>query len=799
MLLTDLKRFHDLGFALHWLKPRTKRPTNSAWTQGGRLSWQELEGTYCAGSNIGVRLGKASKIEGRGFLHVLDIDMKSEDAKHGAVVKAALARLFPAAGDFDGVAKVWTGRGHGSAHLYFCSHSVLKPKLLAQSGEKVRVHMPSVKPSKFEQREISALDLSEGWRLRPAWEISLMGEGQQCVLPPSVHPDSGCAYAWQIEPTFATLGDWESWQAGAASVAPTVTPPTGTVKAATVPVFDFEPVDVLALDERTYELVLGGLGSSGDRSRDVYFVAGALMRSGWSDADIVTLLTEREYYLGAVAFDHTKSDDRGRAAEWLWKYTVATQRNAWKSELDFFDAAVIGPGGVERPIVDAAASSGNAPAATGDGGEGGSEGGSEGGDWRREISRNKDGSLKNTFSNVLLILRNLPPSRAEDIGKPPFRYNEFKCRDEFGYDCAFGKCGLEVGDTHLIAIKVWFSDFWLVDIPRERVNEAIAGVAVEHTYHPVVEHLESLVWDGKARLDTWLHDYLGSVQDKVYLEKAGRKMICALVARVYQPGIKFDHVPILEGRQGLNKSTVLQILGTVPWTQDGRLSLHEKDTLLLMQGVWVYELSELSTFSNADTETLKGFITKQHDRFRAPYAMKTNTYPRQLVFFGTTNNSDYLKDITGNRRFWPIACEKIDREGLERDRDQLFAEAVMLWKAGEQIYVGEDDHEFNIAAGYEQDHRMWSDPWVEIVGEAIESALGVEGGWLHGQTDMIRLRWLFEGAGPLASDRGGAAAVMTDVTSKRAARALHVLGWKKSLKWLEGSRTRCWVKTLKTP
>jgi hypothetical protein len=186
-VLIEAKRLYDLGFAIHWLHPKSKRPVESGWTQGPRKPWNYLKETYYKGLNVGVRLGAPSKVNGK-FLAVIDVDVKSQAENHRKEVNEGLGRLVKT----HTLPEVISGRGNGSRHYYILTDKPLKPFLALQAKELVKVPMPSAaKPSKRDREGLTPEEIAEGLRLRPAWEIGVMGDGQQVVLPPSIHPGLG--------------------------------------------------------------------------------------------------------------------------------------------------------------------------------------------------------------------------------------------------------------------------------------------------------------------------------------------------------------------------------------------------------------------------------------------------------------------------------------------------------------------------------------------------------------------------------------------------------------------------------
>ncbi|MBB6670259.1 virulence-associated E family protein [Cohnella nanjingensis] len=226
---------------------------------------------------------------------------------------------------------------------------------------------------------------------------------------------------------------------------------------------------------------------------------------------------------------------------------------------------------------------------------------------------------------------------------------------------------------------------------KERVFDAIALCAHRHTFNDVQEYLRSLPqWDGVRRLDTLLTVYLGAV-DTVYTRAVCRKAIVAGVARAMTPGCKYDQMPILAGPQGLGKSTFLRILGR-RWYSDSLTTFEGKEASELIQGIWINEVGELAGMSKSETGAIKQFLSRTEDIYREPYGRRTKAYPRRGVFWGTTNDTEFLRDRTGNRRFWPVDVgtqtpQRNVWRDLEAEVPQILAEALAYWRLGEQLYL----------------------------------------------------------------------------------------------------------------
>ena len=223
--------------------------------------------------------------------------------------------------------------------------------------------------------------------------------------------------------------------------------------------------------------------------------------------------------------------------------------------------------------------------------------------------------------------------------------------------------------------------------------------------------------DGTARLDLWLMTYLG-VADTHYARAVGARWLSSAVARIYIPGAKTDCVLILEGPQGIKKSSALMTLAE-PWFTDRLSDLGSKDAAMETKGVWIIEVAELDSMSRTEVGAIKAFISRTHDRFRPPYGKRLVDLPRHCVFAGSVNpEGGYLKDATGGRRFWPVLCTTINVERLRADRDQLWAEARDRFRADEPWWL--ETLELNEAATREQDERYQGDAWEEPIQQYLE-------------------------------------------------------------------------------
>jgi predicted P-loop ATPase len=270
-------------------------------------------------------------------------------------------------------------------------------------------------------------------------------------------------------------------------------------------------------------------------------------------------------------------------------------------------------------------------------------------------------------------------------------------------------------------VRAWSpqDDLWVTDwLQRQGIGvtsataaQAVEAVARDRSFHPVVDYLGSLEHDGRARANNWLSVYLGA-DNTPYNQTVGRVMLIAAVARIYDPGCKVDNVPILEGGQGVGKSTAVRALFD-PWFTDELADLGSKDAAMQTRGVWGIEVSELDAMSRAEASKIKAFISRTTDRFRPPYGNRIIESQRSCVFWGTTNSDNYLKDETGGRRFWPVKTGAIDIDGLRAARDQLWAEAQILYFASVPWWIAKD--EVRLEAEQQQRQRYIGDPWDDLI------------------------------------------------------------------------------------
>lgn len=274
------------------------------------------------------------------------------------------------------------------------------------------------------------------------------------------------------------------------------------------------------------------------------------------------------------------------------------------------------------------------------------------------------------------------------------------------------KAGDEWGEQDDVELGLWLQQHEdLVMRSLETIAHAVRFVAGKAAVHPVRDYLDALRWDEQLRVDAWAPRYLGS-PDTHYTRLVGRFFLINLVRRIYEPGCVMRSVPVLEGSQNIGKSRALRTLAH-PWFSDTQFKVGDKDAFMAIRGCWLYEISELESFTRAEATAVKAFISSQEDNFRAPYERANTKHPRETMFAGTTNAIEYLKDWSGNTRFWPLEVDQVRLEELAAVRDQLLAEAVRLYRAGERTYPTlEQERELFKP---EQDRRMVAHPWFDAI------------------------------------------------------------------------------------
>lgn len=315
-------------------------------------------------------------------------------------------------------------------------------------------------------------------------------------------------------------------------------------------------------------------------------------------------------------------------------------------------------------------------------------------DWIQNLKINeKTGKVEATRYNIRIILEN--DSRLKET----FAYDAFSQKiailkkPKWRSDVDEDKYWTDGDDSEL---RYLFETVYSID-NKQKIEDELLNVANRNAFHKVREYLNSLKWDGVKRIDTVFIDYLGA-KDTQYTRRATRKMCIAAVGRIIQPGLKFDNMVVLQGAQGLGKSYLLKKLGK-QWFSDSLSGLQGKEAYEQLRGSWIIEWGELAGMKKNEVETIKQFISKQNDIYRVPYGKRVSEFPRQCIFVGTTNESTFLRDRTGNRRFWPIhvgdytPSKSLWSDSIDLEIDQIWAEAVEAFNSGESVWIGKEMEE----------------------------------------------------------------------------------------------------------
>lgn len=327
------------------------------------------------------------------------------------------------------------------------------------------------------------------------------------------------------------------------------------------------------------------------------------------------------------------------------------------------------------------------------------------------------GEIKDTLNNIVKILRN-------DKNLHGIAYNKHKDMLDVKGKLPWIRLKEGWNDSDLASLKIYLEKKYNIWSPA-KLKDALLAVATERAFHPVIDYLEDLEeWDGKERLETLLIKYLGA-EDNAYTREVTRKTLVAAIARVYEPGVKFDSVLILNGKQGMGKSTLFSKLGG-KWFSDNLTleDMKDKTAAEKLQGFWIMELGELAGMRKAEVENVKSFITRTDDKYRASYGVNVESHPRQCIIVGTTNNKGgFLRDVTGNRRFWPVTVDPdkaLSSPWDLEDVDKIWAEALYVYKQGEELYLKGEVLEI---ASKEQSEAMESDDREGLVREYLNKLL----------------------------------------------------------------------------
>ena len=365
-------------------------------------------------------------------------------------------------------------------------------------------------------------------------------------------------------------------------------------------------------------------------------------------------------------------------------------------------------------------------------------------EWKGDLEYSKSGKLQCTIGNLILILENDPALRGHIV------------HDLFaGYDGVVGglpwnKKATQWTDSDDANLRVWLEkNYGLTG--KEKIADALTAVLTRHSYHPIRDYLNGLTWDGTPRLERLIIDYIGA-EDTELNRVMTRKHFTAAVTRVFKPGCKYDYCLVMTGPEGAGKSTLLNKMGG-QWFNDSITTTEGKEGMDQLRRAWIIEMGELASIKRSDVESIKAYLSKRVDIYRAAYARRTAEHPRQCIFCGTTNEALFLKGDNGNRRFWIIAVDPTLRkytawqDAIDRDRDQLWAEAVHYYKQGEKLYLDDrlEAQAKQRQAEYNDDH---DDPLADMLLNFLDAKLPAD--W---ETyDLSRRRAWWRDPDPLNAD-----------------------------------------------
>src|ERR1017187_9845250 len=446
--------------------------------------------------------------------------------------------------------------------------------------------------------------------------------------------------------------------------------------------------------ERLIRMALDRVGSEG-RNNAGFWLAVQLRDNGYSQSEARSAM---QGYVGRVPGTNTKGQREAyTATEALASVREAFKvpaRHPWERKVSMVQSnSNEQPHGAQAPKTDRLSN------------------------WSDGLILNQDGKPKAVLANAITAFRQAP----EWAGVLAF--NEFSIATVTRRPAPWnGPVANREWTDHEDRLAANWLQHVGIFVSLEVAGQAVQAVARDQLFHPVREYLDSLAWDGTKRIDIWLSAYLG-VEASDYAVAVGARWLISAVARIYQPGAKADCCLILEGDQGTLKSTALKTLAG-DWFTDELAEMGGKDASLQTRGTWIIEIGELDRLTRADIGKIKAFMSRATDRFRPPYGKRVIESARQCVFAGSVNHSTYLRDETGSRRFWPVRCAQIRLDELARDRDQLWAEAVVQYRDGAVWWL--DSVELNRVAEQEQAARYEGDPWDELIAEWVKQPVTVQ-------------------------------------------------------------------------
>lgn len=553
---------------------------------------------------------------GENYLACIDVDVKDPAFKDRAL--ECLGTLI----DDCVCPEVSSGSGNGSRHLYCVTKKPFK---------------------------MLTIEKHEGW------EICVYSSGRQMVLPPSTHPN-GKLYKWVKELASVSSLPLIEFDVPVEAVKESK---VREGKEAVHFTFTLKPVDLewLPISDEVKNAIIAGIGVT-DRSAYLLTATTALLSAELDRDEILSVLTDPKYFISDAARNR-RGLNRVSQAAWLWDYTVKAVMTE-RSVKEMFNPISEESG--EKELSPEQIEAQNKELA-------------DERSWKQDLDRTQYGKTKVSLRNLNIILTNT-------VEGALFKKDMFANRIAYGVDAPWGpKANEYIDNIDVTLIKHWFGEGeFNIEPSKDALYEVTDLIAHHQRVHPVREWLESLKWDGKPRINSWLKKYCEAEAEEPYLSEVSRKFLLAMVKRVFEPGCQWDYTLVLEGDQGKYKSSIARALASDKWFMDNLPDLRDKDAMLNLQGKWLIELGELTNVKRSDFNLVKQYLIRRIDTVRPHYGRLMSDVPRQSVFIGTVNDGQYLKDPTGNRRFWPVRVGHCDVKGLNKVREQLFAEAFCKYK-----------------------------------------------------------------------------------------------------------------------
>ena len=728
------------GLALVKIEPGQKAPKGNGWNKPGGYFTDadkaEQFWTKNPNHNMGVVLGPSRvcsldvdhvEYTRHVLLHVLDLHLDDLAAVYPTLVgnPARFRLMFRVP---DGVE--------------LSRHSLVWPNPLDPDGSKHKLVTATLKQAEATgNAELAATMRAKQKEVAPVTVFELRGGLVQDVLPPSIHPDTGMPYFWRTPPSADGLPElprellsiWNNWEIfkplgqGACEWAPAPkerpAPKAKPSRPATTGASG--STDVVGAYNQAHDveqlLAAHGYKRRGKKwlypgsttglagvtvvDGKVYSHHGAdpLANGHMNDAFDVFCLLEHDGDQKAATKAAAKALGIDHASQRKKVEPAATQSGPVQPAPppEAYDDDVYPTGSLaaaddvdttdrRKPVVGVEA---------------------PGEDWQALLKRTEGGGLQPQLMNAYLILKHAPE------WKGVLAYNQFAERIEKlkPPPVVDGEPGAWV-DVDASKALVWLQMVWGLGMRNSAVvDEAARMVAWDNRYHPVRQWLDKLpAWDGVPRLERLMEDVFGADSND-YTKHIGKSLLVSAVARMLKPGCKVDEMVVLEGAQGLGKSTCIAELFGPEWYLETSEAPTTKDFYVVMQGNWVVEIGEMQSFSKADINQVKMAITRRDDKYRAPYDRHGSSHPRQCIFIGTTNADTYLSDPTGARRFLPVLCDKADVSQVRFLRLEYWAEALALFKQGFRWW----DYPKDIASA-EQDARYVEDAWEEAIADYLD-------------------------------------------------------------------------------